>query len=66
MLTPAFFLVVTVCVAQPDAGTDFCDDYIIDGDMSYTDCQQELASKPFDDKIFSIRCDRGGVVEVAE
>lgn len=66
MLSPAFFLVVTVCVAQPDAGSDFCDDYLIDGNMSYSDCQKELASKPFDEQVFSIRCDRGEIVEETE
>ena len=54
-----FFLVITLCAFEPGKLADNCNNYIIDGNLNYSDCQKQLTAYPFRDDLFSIRCDRG-------
>ena len=59
IMASVWFLVVTLCTVNPGAMASDCDDYVIDGDLSYTDCIQSIAQFPEKAALFSISCKRG-------
>ncbi|WHM53169.1 hypothetical protein XAP3_0072 [Xanthomonas phage XAP3] len=59
-LTGLWFLVVTLC---PMGNDNLCQDFIVDGDMSYQDCRKSVAEYPFSEGMYSLRCDRGEHIE---
>lgn len=58
-----FFLIMTTCTVNPGALADNCHDYILDGGLTYSDCQKAAAMQPWRADLFSLRCDRGEKAE---
>lgn len=64
----SWFLVVTLCSATTGPATR-CDDHIVDGDLTYTDCRGFLSTFPEKPGLYSLRCDKGesmGTVALVE
>lgn len=58
-----WFLLVTLCSINPGQLASGCNDYIVDGGLSFADCREAVAAFPEKPSLFSIRCERGEKVE---
>lgn len=54
MLTGLWMLIVVMCSAD----TGECSNYIMDADLSYTDCQVEAIMHEADEDLYSLSCER--------
>lgn len=57
-MSPVWFLLVTLCAA---GGTE-CNDYVVDGGMTFADCKAAVVEFPAKPSLYSLRCERGDVV----
>lgn len=58
-MTSVWFLVVTLCTANPGALVTDCDNYVIDSGLSYSDCIKSVSQFPEKAAVFDISCKRG-------
>lgn len=59
----SWFLIVTLCAVDINKPGHDCDDYVIDGGMTYTDCRDALGTFPEKPGLYSLRCDKGESVD---
>lgn len=52
-----WFLVMTLCTA----GGNACNDYVVDGGLSFRDCQTQALTVKDRADMFSLRCDKGEI-----
>lgn len=55
-----WFLVITLC---PLGNANECQDFIIDGELSYSDCLAEMPKQQPKNEIYAVACMRGERVE---